>query len=107
MNNIFAGFAPDTQRKDKFGLNMQVTRGELNKLNQRPFFALYMQRYGSKVLLPNFIAAKIFALFCPEEFRSLAYAKSQKQRRIFGRNEQQVGTIMRLAAGVSLRKGSE
>lgn len=107
MNNIFAGFAPDTQRKDKFGLNMQVTRGELNKLNQRPFFALYMQRYGSKVLLPNFIASKIFALFCPEEFRSLAYAKSQKQRRIFGKKEQQVGTIMRLAAGVSLRKGSE
>lgn len=107
MNNIFAGYAPDTQRKDKFGLNMQVTRSELNMLNKRPFFALYMQRYGSKTLLPNFLAAKIFALFCPEEFRNLAYAKAQKQRRIFGTRDNYQGRIARLVSAVSLRKGNE
>lgn len=107
MTNIFAGYAPDTQRKDKFGLNLQVTRSELKVLNKRPFFALYMQRYGSKILLPNFLAAKIFALFCPDEFRNLAYAKAQKQRRIFGDKETYQNNIAQLTKSVSLKKGSE
>lgn len=107
MNNIHAGFSPDTQRKDKFGLNLQVTRSELKALNSRPFFALYMQKYGAKVLFPNFVASKIFSLACREEFRSLSYAKPQKQRRIFGTQETWAATVGGLARSVSLKKGSE
>lgn len=108
MKNIFAGYAPDTQRKDKFGLNLQVTRSELNKLNKRPFFALYMQKFGVKINLANLIAAKIFALILPEELKNLAYTKgTTKQRRIFGKGNDRAANLSSLSKAVSIKKGSE
>lgn len=51
MNNILADFAPDTQRKDKFKLDMRVTQAQARALSTMPFFSLYLNKQGKGVFV--------------------------------------------------------
>ena len=64
MISIFADYAPETQRKDKFKLDMRVTRKQQSVLEQEPFFSLYLNKYGS-MIMPVYVLSSIFNKICP------------------------------------------
>lgn len=103
---LIAGYDPATQRKGKFGLNLQMTRGELNQLKKRPFFALYQEKYNSKIRVPNLIFAKVLQYIAKDTF-NFSYASKLKQNGLFGNREVRANNIARMAANTRLVKGSE
>lgn len=64
MNNILADYAPSTQRKDKFKLDMRVTKSQAKEMESNPFFSLYLNKYG-KTVMPVFLLSKVFNDFVP------------------------------------------
>lgn len=65
MIPLYADYAPETQRKDKFGLDLKVTRAQLSDMANTPFFAMYTGKYG-KVIAPVYLLSKVLTSLLPE-----------------------------------------
>lgn len=105
-SSIFAGYAPDTQRKDKFSLPVQMGKRELREVMKQPFFTFYTQKYSGAFTATGFILRSIFATLLPE-LRKVAAAPSAQQRKLFTDEEAVSALPLSQATNyLSLKKGN-
>lgn len=61
MFDIFAGYAPDSQRSDKFKIPEQMTKDEIKARTEKsPFLNLYLAKYGNKQNLSLLVWRSVF-----------------------------------------------
>ena len=86
MFDIFAGYAPDSQRSDKFKIPEQMTKDEIKaRIEKSPFLNLYLSKYGAKQSLSTFIWRSVFLALTKGSadhnyLASLEVARSSKQK---------------------------
>lgn len=96
MNFVLADYAPSTQRKDKFKLDMRVTKSQAKALESNPFFSLYLNKYG-KTVMPVFLLSKIFNAIDPR-LAKYKLIRQSDQAKLWGKST---------AASLTLEKTSD
>ena len=84
MNFVLADYAPSTQRKDKFKLDMRVTKSQAKELESNPFFSLYLNKYG-KTVMPVFLLTRIFSAIVPR-LASYKLIRQSDQAKLWGKS---------------------
>ena len=83
MNFVLADYAPSTQRKDRFKLDMRVTKSQAKQLESNPFFSMYLNKYG-KTVMPVFLLSRIFNAIVPR-LAKYKLIRPSDQTRLWGK----------------------
>lgn len=97
MNFVLADYAPSTQRKDKFKLDMRVTKSQAKEMESNPFFSLYLNKYG-KTVMPVFLLSRIFNVIVPR-LTKYKLIRASQQSQIWGKQTAATLTIEKQADG--------
>lgn len=101
MNFVLADYAPSTQRKDKFKLDMRVTKGQAKQMESNPFFSLYLNKYG-KIVMPVFLLSKIFNAMVPR-LAKYKLIRQADQAKLWGKSTAATLTIEKQSDGFVLQ----
>ena len=101
MNFVLADYAPSTQRKDKFKLDMRVTKGQAKQMESNPFFSLYLNKYG-KTVMPVFLLSKIFNAMVPR-LAKYKLIRQADQAKLWGKSTAATLTIEKQSDGFVLQ----
>lgn len=101
MNFVLVDYAPSTQRKDKFKLDMRVTKGQAKQMESNPFFSLYLNKYG-KTVMPVFLLSKIFNAMVPR-LAKYKLIRQADQAKLWGKSTAATLTIEKQSDGFVLQ----